>query len=378
MLETGGRGSVMDLDDSVGNSTVREAPKSKHPVGQPPNPEVLIPGPLPTPPHPVQFAGVNRNFIRQATLHTHGAAGPLGVGTDTWRHMCTSFSDASDQLCDGMAKCARRLATMFVDPISLEAYTACRFIPLDKNPGVKPIGIGEVLQRILGKVILNIIRPEIMEAASSLQLCAGQDAGIEAAIYTMRDIFDDTETEAMLLADATNAFDSLNREVGLQNVQHLCPALSHLVINTYRQPANLYVGGERLLSEEGTNQGEPVTMAMDAISIIPHPPLEVARVDGACCTSHFQRLAACHHPEAPSLALTRAITLLVHCVVSLKQGMVFYDPLDWSRESYNARYPNFLLWSSSYMNSTTVLECSMYWHVQYMAMYASTMKHALQ
>ena len=108
-----------------------------------------------------------------------------------------------------------------------------------------------------------------MEAAGSLQLCAGQDAGIEAAIHAMRYIFDDTETEGMLLADATNAFNSLNREVCLQNVQHLCPALSHLVINTCRQPANLYVGGERLLSEEGTTQGDPVAMAMYAIGITP-------------------------------------------------------------------------------------------------------------
>ena len=115
---------------------------------------------------------------------------------------------------------------------------------LDKNPGVRPIDIDEVLRRILGKVTLNIIRPEIMEAAGSLQLRAGQDAGIEAGIHAMRHIFDDTKTEGMLLADATNAFNSLNREVCLQNMQHLCPALSHLVINTYRQPANLYVGGE--------------------------------------------------------------------------------------------------------------------------------------
>ena len=36
---------------------------------------------------------------------------------------------------------------------SLEAFLACRLIPLDKNPGLRPIGIGKVLRRIAGKVV---------------------------------------------------------------------------------------------------------------------------------------------------------------------------------------------------------------------------------
>ena len=31
-----------------------------------------------------------------------------------------------------------------VDPKGLFAFVACRLIPLNKNPGVRPIGIGEV------------------------------------------------------------------------------------------------------------------------------------------------------------------------------------------------------------------------------------------
>ena len=37
------------------------------------------------------------------------------------------------------------------------------------------------------------------KAAGSLQLSAGQDAGAEAAIHTMRDIFANVDTDAVLL-----------------------------------------------------------------------------------------------------------------------------------------------------------------------------------
>ena len=48
------------------------------------------------------------------------------------------------------------------------------------------------------------------EAAGSLQLCASQDGGCEDAIHAMKKIFQTSETEALLLVDATNAFNSLN------------------------------------------------------------------------------------------------------------------------------------------------------------------------
>ena len=96
---------------------------------------------------------------------------------------------------------------------SLEAFTACRLIPLDIKPGLRPVGDGEVLRRIAGKVIMMIFKKDIKDAAGPLQLSAGQEAGAEAAIHAMRDTFANEGTEAVLLIDVENAFNSINRKV---------------------------------------------------------------------------------------------------------------------------------------------------------------------
>ena len=85
----------------------------------------------------------------------------------------------------------------------------------------------------------------------------------------MRTLFNDPETEAIIMVDATNAFNSLNRQNALRNIHHLCPSLSKCLINTYREDINLYIDGETLLSQKGTTQGDPLAMAMYAIAVNP-------------------------------------------------------------------------------------------------------------
>ena len=147
---------------------------------------------------------------------------------------------------------------------------ACRLIPLDKCPGVRPIGIGEVPRRIIAKAILQIIGYDVEEAAGSLQLCAGQDGGCVAAVHAMKKIFQTTETEAVLLVDATNAFNSLNRKAALHNISIICPSLAMALVNTYRAPVRLFTTGSgEIASTEGTTQGDPLAMAMYAIATTP-------------------------------------------------------------------------------------------------------------
>ena len=83
-------------------------------------------------------------------------------------------------------------------------------------------------------------------------------------------IFEADETDATLLVDASNAFNSLNRAAALNNIRVLCPLIATYVTNTYRVPARLFVvGGSELKSAEGTTQGDPLAMSMYAISLQP-------------------------------------------------------------------------------------------------------------
>ena len=220
--------------------------------------------------HPVFFERITGKTIRKAALRLSGSAGPSGLDAEGLLRLCVSFHAASNDLCQSIAALTCRLCTDLVDPASMEAFVACRLIPLNKNPGVHPISVCECLRRLVGKTTLLAVGQYVREVTGALQLCAGQSAGIEAAIHTMRDIFIDDECEGILLVDARNAFNNLNRQVALHNVNRLCPALSKILINSYRSPADLFVGGERIKLQEGSIQGpDPLAMVMYAIASVP-------------------------------------------------------------------------------------------------------------
>ena len=221
LLSNTGESGILHLDDHTDPSTsdsptVREVLISKHPRGQ-----TTI---LPTPPqevHPIVFESIDATAIRSAATNITGSAGPSGLDAHGWRRLCTSIKGASSNLCHSLALVARRICTSYVNPKSLSPFLACRLIALDKNPGVRPIGIRDTAWRIIAKAVISVAKPDIQEASGCFQMYGGQIAGIEAAVHAVRTAFDSSDTEAVLLVDATNAFNSLNHQVALQNIRKL-------------------------------------------------------------------------------------------------------------------------------------------------------------
>ena len=106
-----------------------------------------------------------------------------------WRKSCFSFKSASNSLHIALTSVGRHIAVTSVNPKVLSVFGACRLIPLNKCPGVKPIRVGEVPRRIIAKAILKIIGGDVEEGAGPLQLCASQNGGCGAVVHPCEAFF---------------------------------------------------------------------------------------------------------------------------------------------------------------------------------------------
>ena len=68
---------------------------------------------------------------------------------------------------------------------------------------------------------MTISKQDVMKAADSLQVCAGQENWCRSSnTRSSRDILNPT-TEAVLLIDAESAFNTINRKAKLHNICHM-------------------------------------------------------------------------------------------------------------------------------------------------------------
>ena len=214
--------------------------KEKHPVGSPKYDDLLLHGPDKLY-EECTYKEINAALTYKIACKIKGAAVPSNLDANESRRILTSssFGDNSRDLCSTIALTAKKLCLKRYcgNDGSLEAFLACKLIPLDKNPGVRPTGIGEVIRRILTRAVMTTLRRNILESAGDLQLYAGQRVGCEAAVHALSSMFSEDDSDVILLVDADNAFNRLNQNVMLDNIRIICPIIATHVINSYSREA---------------------------------------------------------------------------------------------------------------------------------------------
>ena len=190
---------------------------------------------------------MDKSVIMKAPTLTKSGSEPRGLDAAGWRRILTSraFGTATLDLRKMFDQLIKKLCVEELEsPSSFESFEACRLILLDKQPGLRQTGVGEVLRRITGKAVMMFFKNDITHAAGALQLSAGQDPGVEVVVHAMHDIFSEENTEAVLLIDAENAFNLINRKIMLHNMKFLYPLIYTYISNCYAALARLFILAE--------------------------------------------------------------------------------------------------------------------------------------
>ena len=71
------------------------------------------------------------------------------------------------------------------------ALMSGRLIALDKQPGIRPVGVGETWGRLMVKCLMRVTGTEVKAACGTTQLARRVEVGIEGAIDAMRILWEE-------------------------------------------------------------------------------------------------------------------------------------------------------------------------------------------
>ena len=149
---------------------------------------------------------------------------------------------------------------------ALWAFLASRLLAVNKMPGIRPLGCGEIWHHLFAKVLLMVAMLEAEIECGTNQLWGGLRLGIEGGIQAMKTAWTQMKEEeemGFLLIDARNAFNEGNRTKMLWTIRHLWSMGARFTYNCYRNHSQLYLWSADcreltiILSWKGSRKGTP-------------------------------------------------------------------------------------------------------------------------
>ena len=118
--------------------------------------------------HSAVFDGIDEELNLRATIKWKDGCVQSGLDADNWRRMSSpSFGSSSVDLRKSFAYFVKSICIKYIHiseaglDNSLETFIAGLLILFDKNCGPRPVGVGEVLRRIAGKVAMYVAKKDV-------------------------------------------------------------------------------------------------------------------------------------------------------------------------------------------------------------------------
>ena len=156
--EAGGVLQPLDLCTKT-NTLVVDVLASKHPpLRLPPIDDSIgsvfesydsVPEPLPL--------IISADLVAKTVTKLAGSGGPSGTDAVDLQNWLLRFGASSTQLRETMASLTEWLANTHPPWAAYRALMACRLVALDKCPGVRPVGVGEVYRRLMAKCVVAAV-----------------------------------------------------------------------------------------------------------------------------------------------------------------------------------------------------------------------------
>ena len=157
----------------------------------------------------------------------------------------------------GMPRCARK-----------ELFGATITGLIKPGGGVRPIAVGSVWRRLAAKVMVQHVSDTAAAWLAPRQLGFGVKGGAEAAAHATRRYLQELSPNSVIAKlDFKNAFNSIRRDVVIDEVQSFFPDMLRFVVACYGEPSHLFFGDHIILSAEGVQQGDPLGPLLFCLAI---------------------------------------------------------------------------------------------------------------
>eukprot|EP00850_Spirogloea_muscicola_P021666 SM000257S08650 [mRNA] locus=s257:175322:176538:- [translate_table: standard] len=165
------------------------------------------------------------------------SGGPSGW---LFEHLQDLFLDGDERSFSLFLSTCRHIARAAIPPRIADASNSSHLLALAKpTGGVRPIAMTEVVMRLVSKAVCSVLKPQLTSHLSPHQFGAGMSCGAEALVHGIRAALDVDPSMMVLGLDISNAFNTVERRVIMEELRDDFPSLISFFLMAYGRPGRL-------------------------------------------------------------------------------------------------------------------------------------------